>query len=189
MRDRTHTYLWLRDDRAYGYFLTMDTGSVTVAKVPLEILTEKVGKKMVETRRYEVFADKETSWELIPYDYNPLQAFKKYHDSELARSEEAETEMLAVLSLDPTIKAVRKMTAATVISTAPEKARSKSSKEPKAPKTAGGYSLGQLCAEIKMDPSEARKILRTAKIEKPGGKWEWPNAEAAMHIRMALGKK
>ena len=59
MRDRTHTYLWLRDGRAYGYFLTMDTGSITVEKV--DIITEydrdEKNKIIAERKVYRVYQD------------------------------------------------------------------------------------------------------------------------------------
>jgi hypothetical protein len=57
----------------------------------------------------------------------------------------------------------------------------------KAPKqTTGGYSLADLCRDAGMDPGEARKRLRQAKVEKPGSRWEWPSAGAAAHLLVIL---
>lgn len=50
------------------------------------------------------------------------------------------------------------------------------------------YTLADLCGEIGMDPSKARKLLR-AKGKKPSdGAWKWPNKEAAKSIRRFLKK-
>jgi hypothetical protein len=40
-------------------------------------------------------------------------------------------------------------------------------------------ALGDICAKLKIDPSDARKAMRVAKWEKPGSVWAWPNKEAA----------
>jgi hypothetical protein len=39
-----------------------------------------------------------------------------------------------------------------------------------------GVPLKKICADINIDPKIARRILR-AKGKKPGGRWEWPQAE------------
>ena len=182
MRDRTHTYLWLRDGRAYGYFLTMDTGSITVEKV--DIITEydrdEKNKIIAERKVYRVYQDKETFYDLEPYPYDFQSALRKYYDSLLTRSNKAENEMRILLGLKP-LEGVNDQD-----DVSPQ---TKPARPPKAPQTdaGGGYTLVALCLELKMEPGEARKILRSKKIEKPGGKWEWPTPAAAAHIRTALG--
>lgn len=59
-------------------------------------------------------------------------------------------------------------------------------------------SVKQLCAELKVDPREARERLRLAvrdakknpelaKLHKPGHAWEWPKGSAALkEARAAL---
>ncbi len=59
-------------------------------------------------------------------------------------------------------------------------------------------TLKQLCAELKVDPREARERLRLAvrdakknpelaKSHKPGRAWEWPKGSAALkEVRSAL---
>jgi hypothetical protein len=59
-------------------------------------------------------------------------------------------------------------------------------------------TLKQLCAELKIDPREARERLRLAKRDakknpelakshKPGHAWEWPkNSPALKEVRAAL---
>ena len=42
--------------------------------------------------------------------------------------------------------------------------------------TGDGVPLKRICAAINLDPRLARRILR-AKGAKPGGRWEWPEAE------------
>lgn len=41
----------------------------------------------------------------------------------------------------------------------------------------GLVSLATICHEIQMETVEARVILRSTKTKKPGGRWEWPEAE------------
>lgn len=49
-----------------------------------------------------------------------------------------------------------------------------------------GYTLVDLCGEIGMDPSKARKLLRAKGKKPPEGTWRWPNREAAKSIRRFL---
>lgn len=182
MRDKTHTYLWVRDEEDIGYFLTMDTGSITLERIDLVTVYERDERNRIisHSRVYRVYENKELYEDLVPYEYNPMVAVQKYHESLLARTPEAEREMLRILEIDP--KEARKEIAARV--TSPEPAR-----PPKAaPRSPGAvYSLSDLCSELKMDPSEARKILRSQKVQKPGSRWDWPNREAAASVRAALG--
>lgn len=187
MRDRTHSYLWIRDEHSIGIFLTMDTGNITVAKV--EILNPEAGGDPA----YRVYEDRENFWDLTPMPgYNPMKAIQKYHESLLDRSSAAERIMRKLLDLPPLegeeeaedpitpgprTKPTRKERKA---------AQAASGGKPAKSSGGGGYSLATLCEELKMDPAEARKILRNKKIEKPGGKWEWPNAAAAASVRTAL---
>lgn len=188
MRDRTHTYLWLRDGYKFGYFLTMDSGSITVSRVDIiEIIDEpevKADKKLKITAKaavvheaYRVFESHENFWDLVPYDYDMLRAVQKYHSSPLGRSVAAEREMRTILGLPPLAES---------ITDADLSPAAKSPKVPSEPRASAGYTLQELCAELKLDPTEARKALRAAKIEKPGSRWEWPNAEAAAAVRAVL---
>lgn len=34
-------------------------------------------------------------------------------------------------------------------------------------------TLGELCKELKKDPTEVRKMLREKKVQKPGAQWSW----------------
>lgn len=169
MRDRTHTYLWLRDLGGCGQFLTMESGVIERVSLTLS------------GGVYHV-THNDARWELTPHPYDPIQAFKKYRDSFLERSEAAATELSVVLSLEPGPKPVRNQVEKPVaISTKPEK---KARNSP----IGGGYTLAQMCQELGIDPSDARKMLRNKKIEKPQGKWEWTNPEAAESVRKALIK-
>lgn len=38
--------------------------------------------------------------------------------------------------------------------------------------------LKKICAQLDIDPTDARKVLRSEKVSKPGGRWEWPKKEA-----------
>lgn len=50
------------------------------------------------------------------------------------------------------------------------------------------YTLADLCGEIGMDPTKARKLLRAKGKKPPEGTWKWPNKEAAKSIRRFLKK-
>jgi len=181
MRDRTHSYLWLRDGRSYGYFLTMDSGTIEVVKLDIETIYQRDDKNKIigETKVYRVYETKEKFYDLEPHNYDFRKALEKYHTSFMGRSNKAEQEMRILLGLEPL---------ATLADDGDISPKPRAERTPKGEsKAPAGYSLATLCAELKMDPSEARKILRGKKIEKPGGKWEWANAEAAAHIRTALG--
>jgi len=165
MRDRTHTYLWVRDGRGdYGYFLTMDPGTIELVKIPKEDGT------------YRVWQDKEHSWDLVPYAYDPMKAFWKYHDSLLDRSPAAERELCAILDCEPR-KVKPKPIAATQAAAAAKRGT---------PPPGSDYSLTQLCQELGIDPSDARKTLRRKGVEKPGSQWAWATSEAAEAARKAL---
>lgn len=68
------------------------------------------------------------------------------------------------------------------------KPREKKRAEAREKEPSPDYTLADLCGEIGMDPSKARKLLR-AKGKKPSdGVWKWPNKEAAKAIRRFLKK-
>lgn len=51
-------------------------------------------------------------------------------------------------------------------------------KKERAPRPDGLIALQDICEELKMEPKEARVILRAKKVEKPAhGRWEWPQDE------------
>lgn len=52
----------------------------------------------------------------------------------------------------------------------------------------GEYTLGDLCREIGMDPSRARKLLRAKGKKPPEGVWKWPDQESARSIKRFLKK-
>lgn len=194
MRDRTHTYLWLRDGYKYGHFLTMDSGSIAVVSVDIvqvvdepEIKADKKAgikaKPAVTHDAYRVYEDREHFWDLTPHKYDLLKAVRSYHESTLRRTPEAEREMRQLLGIPLDAPADARVTGQGEIDKQP---RAERKREPKAEKAPAGYTLQELCAELKLDPTEARKALRAAKVEKPGGRWEWPNAEAAAKVRSVL---
>lgn len=167
MRDRTHTYLWLRDGRSYGYFLTMDSGTIEVVKLEMANGT------------YRVYESGQKFWELEPFEkpYSFEKAVRMYWESTMGRTEKAEREMCDILGTEPGRKAIRDMDT-------PQPKREKPASAPKQP-SGGAFSLAELCAEINMDPSDARKLLR-GRVEKPGSKWEWPSKDAASGVRAIL---
>lgn len=153
MRNKTHTYLMLTRAEHSGRFLTLESGTIEVVKVPL------IGDTFL--------VDQD---ELVPYEYEFLKAVEKYATSHLHKTPEAQAEITALLDGRPIVAP-------------PEPVK----KPPKAQLAAGsGYSLADLCKDAGIDPGEARKKLRQAKVEKPGGRWEWPSAEAASSLLAIL---
>lgn len=47
----------------------------------------------------------------------------------------------------------------------------------KKPALEGGVPLKKICSDVDIDPKDARRALRAAKIDKPGGRWEWLPAD------------
>lgn len=111
------------------------------------------------------------SEELVPYAYDFLKAVEKYSTSTLQKTPEALAEIMALLEGRPVV--IHQPEPA-----APAKVQKQAS--------SGGYSLADLCKEAGIDPGEARKKLRQAKVEKPGARWDWPNAAAAASVLAVL---
>lgn len=59
---------------------------------------------------------------------------------------------------------------------------------PRAEPIANGVPLKKICSEVDIDPKDARRALRSAKIDKPGGRWEWPK-EDVDRIKQVLIKE
>lgn len=195
MRNRTHTYLWLRDGYKFGYFLSMDSGKIEVVKVDIvtETLEPATKTKPAVTRDvYRVWENREITWDLVPHPYDFRKAVEKYHTSTVGRTAAAEREMRSILGLPQLADDVTDEDLQPEQSERQERAakpaKERAARPAKAEKGPGGYTLQELCAELKKDPTEARKALRAAKVEKPGGRWEWPNVEAAAAVRAILEK-
>ena len=109
--------------------------------------------------------------ELTPYPYDVVKAARVYMDSTLTKTTEAQYELEALLGDTPRVT--------------PQPAAPKPAKVVPVAK-GGGYSLADLCQEAGIEPGEARQRLRKAKVEKPGGRWEWPSAEAAKPLLVYL---
>lgn len=176
-RRRTHFYLHLRDEAGEGLFLTMEPGSVTVVRCPLVI------PDGAHHAVYRVTFGKEDFEDLEPRVYDFVEAVRKFHTSGLGRTAGAEREMRAILGLEALSDAVSD---ADLAVSRPERKRAAKAPSVASEKQAGGYTLQALCAELDIEPTEARKYLRQQKAEKPGGRWEWPSAEAAASIRSML---
>jgi hypothetical protein len=175
MRRRTHTYLHLRDEDAEGLFLTMDSGTLSVVRLPIVIGEHH--------SVYRVWFNREDYEDLEPFAYDFVEAVRKYHTSLLGRTAGAEREMRAILGLPELEESV---TDADLAAKPVERKRSRKEPSVASEKPAGGYTLQALCAELGIDPTDARKHLRQQKVEKPGGRWEWASAEAAAPVRTLL---
>lgn len=170
MRDRTHTYLFLREKKGKGQFLTMESGTIEIVRVPLEDGEYRVWKR----NEGEVQDPKVTLifYPLVPYEADPMRAINTYWASPLDKSPAAIRELRVLLGLPP--------------SEEPEGYKERGSTSPKAAKTSTGASLADLCTELGIEGSAARKVLRKEQIEKPGDRWEWTDPEAAQKIKDLL---
>jgi len=185
MRRRTHAYLHLRDEFGEGVFLTMDSEvspkGISVFRCPMVI------PEGAKHHTYRVQFKRDDFEDLEPFEYDFQKAVVKFHSSLLGRTAGAEREMRAILGLEKLQESVTDEDLA-VERPEPKRARKGPSEAKAKPQGASGsgYTLQELCTELGIEPTEARKYLRQQKAEKPGGRWEWPSAEAAASIRSML---
>lgn len=151
LREKTHTYIWLRDKAQVGTFLTMESGIIEVVKVPLV------------DGKYRVMRSKDGLLEPINYDLR--KAIEVYAGSTLEKTPAAQREIARIMGEE--------------VDEEPEE----SPPEPRtATKTGSAVSLAELCAELGLEPTVARKKLR-GKIEKPGARWEWTDETEIERVR------
>ena len=162
LKSRTHSYLLIRKGRAYGYFLTIEGGAVEVVKVPWN---EERGCYTVVKRNEGEVRDKEQrilSWDLEPYNYSFEKALGIYRRSTLEKTVKADREI--------------RVLEGTYEQPAIVPHQSEALESPK-----GSFSLTELCTELGIDPGAARRTLR-GRVDRPGGKWEWPTRSAANQV-------
>lgn len=70
---------------------------------------------------------------------------------------------------------------------APKKTHTRNPRKPK-PLEDVGYTLRDLCSELGISPSRARKLLRSGKKAPPNGVWRWGSREEAKSIKRFLKK-
>lgn len=51
-----------------------------------------------------------------------------------------------------------------------------------------GVTLQELCTEVGIDSTRARRILRSSKVDKPGESWTWPEGPQLREVRDLLKK-
>ena len=98
-------------------------------------------------------------YRLEPYRYDFMKAIRMLHEGTLSRSALADRELRNILGLKPS---ETKLDAGTAC------------------------SLADICIELSVDPTEARKLLRANKVEKPGSRWEWELPSDVEEIRTML---
>lgn len=162
----THSYLWIRDGRNYGYFLTLESGSIDLVKV-----------KRSEDGSYGIMG-----WNLRPEPNKDfIKAIRVYHNSTLLKTPVAIQEISIILGLSP-----RPVKEESAIKTDIGKPISKPKAEKIILPKGDTYTLAHICQELKLEPAEARRRLRNQKIEKPSSSWSWPNKMAAESVIRAL---
>ena len=169
LMDRTHSYLFLREKKEVGYFLTMADGSIEVVKIPREedqFIIYRKNEGEIKDEKIRIIP-----YPLTPYNRDPLKAAQVYWKSTLPKSVAAERELRLILGLSPSEVSH------------PEESitggkRKKSSGN-------GATSLADICLELGIEPSKARKLLR-GKVDKPGERWEWTDQKQIEKIRGIL---
>lgn len=114
-----------------------------------------------------------TREELVPHKYDFYKAAKIFYASPLGRSSRIERilrDILGISTLD-------------VVDDGEEGVIEDGAPVPE--KQGAAYTLADLCQEIKMDPAQARKLLR-GRIQKPDGGWRWATREEASMVRAIL---
>jgi hypothetical protein len=167
VRDRTHTYLFLREKKDKGYFLTMDNGVIEVVKVPLEegeFRVWKANEGEVEEKVARIYH------KLTPVEYDPMKAIMVYWNSTLDKSVAADRELRLLLGMQ--------------VQDPGDSTPSNGAKRVTNPDR--GISLADLCLELDLEGSQARKILRTQGVEKPGDRWEWTDPDQANSVKEIL---
>lgn len=149
LRDRTHTYLWIKDTEYSGYFLTMESGTIELVKVAKE------------DDIYRVNAD-ERVWTLEEHHPDDFErALRIYHESTLEKSNKAKRVLEEFLGIaDPSRR---------------EPVEERPELKLEAP--VSGLDLATICKDLGITPAAARKALR-GKVQKPGSSWVWPSQEA-----------
>lgn len=166
MRDKTHTYLFLREKKGKGCFLTMEEGIIDVVKIPLEDGEYRVWQRNEGQYGKEV---QTFYYPLVPFDYDFMKAVHTYWNSTIEKSVSADRELRALLGLGSA-------------AVEPEAGGTRKPADPNR-----GVSLADLCIELNIEPGQARKILRSRGIEKPSdGRWQWQVPSAVDEIREIL---
>jgi hypothetical protein len=109
---------------------------------------------------------------LVPYNYDFVRAANIFYQSPLSRSSRVERILREILGISTT----------DIVDDGEEEVIEKDNATGTSSEV---YTLAELCSELNMEPSAARKALR-GKIEKPGFGWKWPNREAANLVRAIL---
>jgi predicted DNA-binding ArsR family transcriptional regulator len=126
----------------------------------------------------------EDNEEVLPIIPNPLDEIQEAKERATEVMREAEESMkkpeTTIIRIDFTEKKEKQ-----------PKEKKESTKEPKEPKakkvsTGTATSLKDICDELKVDPTKARRILRKSDIEKPGGSWEWEDPQVIAKIKALL---
>lgn len=113
--------------------------------------------------KYHVMRFKDSLLEPIQYDLR--KAVDVYAKSTLEKTPAARKEIARIMGQE--------------VEEEPEKAP----QEPRAARSGGAaVSLAELCAELGLEPTAARKKLR-GKVEKPGSRWEWTDPEEIERVR------
>lgn len=102
---------------------------------------------------------------LEPIQYDLRKAIEVYAKSTLEKTPAARREIARIMGQEV------------------EEEVEKAPQEPRGVRSEGAaVSLAELCAELGLEPSAARKKLR-GKVEKPGSRWEWTNPEDIERVK------
>ena len=158
LRAKTHSYFLIREKKGKGQFLTIEQGNIELISLTKDIDDD--------TYKVWIHSDGASSkayigFPLVPYTYDFQKAIRSLHESTLGRSAAADREIRNILGLKVSEVELE---------------------------TGSSISLADLCVEIGIETGEARKILRTKKVDKPGSRWEWDDQGDIEYIRGILSE-
>lgn len=171
--NKCHGYLWVRDSKSYGLFLTITEDSiidlVKVTRVDSEY------RVYYSTDKYDL---------LIGYPYDFYNGIRIYSESTLEKSPRAEPEISRFLSVKrahPGVPHGVNRNRPNLISNTPPSYT-------KTPTDSGKIiALSELCTDLGISETVARSILRKT-TAKPAGGWKWKKSEIDL-IRSVLTTK
>lgn len=177
MRDKTRTYLLLRDGSKKSFFLTMEEGQIDVVQIPKEEGDYRVYKlNEGEVNDKNV---KRVYHSLTPTNHDLLHAAQVYWNSTLTKTPRAERELRVILGM-PVGAEIPEDGVET-----PVKKKRSTGGTGKGTGGSGALDLAGICTELGLEPSKARKLLR-GHMEKPQGGWQWQSLDAATQVKELL---
>lgn len=186
-------YLMFQEDETYDYFIRLHTGQIEVTRLVKEITAQMqvipAGPFATPGHCAKIFldstlpkTDRATRILKLILEGEPLPNFVGLSDAPMGTVEPnamTHQQKMQIIG-DGALKIARKNPkpapwAGEAPTDAPKPAKKGSSRRAADPNV---VRLADICQELKIDPSDARKAIRAAGWTKPETGWAWPAAEA-----------